>query len=114
MCLQALSLLNDPQFVEAARVLAEKVLQEKTKINEQLLLAYRQLTGLTPNAKVIQLLEQHYEEQKVHFKDHPELAKKLLTIGYSPVKVGQSPTDVSAMTVVCNTIMSFDETIMKR
>lgn len=112
--LQALSLLNDPQFVEASRVLAEKVLQDKTLVNEQILLAYRQLTGITPDPKVIQLLERHYAEQKIHFENNLELTKELLNIGYSPVKKNRSPAEISAMTVVCNTIMSFDETIMKR
>ena len=112
--LQALSLLNDPQFVESARVLAERVVQDKNEISEQIILAYRLLTGITPDSEVVQLLEKHYGEQKDHFSKNPEHAKELLAIGYSPVKADKSSAEVSAMTVVCNTIMSFDETITKR
>ena len=112
--LQALSLLNDPQFVEAARVLAEKMLEDKTILSEQIVLAYRRLTGISPNPKVIQLLEQHYTEQKEYFESSPKLAKELLNVGYAFVMNNISPAEVSAMTVVCNTIMSFDETIVKR
>ncbi|SIT09788.1 Planctomycete cytochrome C [Zobellia uliginosa] len=112
--LQALSLLNDPQFVEAARVLAERVVRDKRGIREQIVLAYRLLTGISPDKNTIQLLEEHYAKEKVRFENNPREAKKLLALGYTPVKMGQFPVEVAAMTVVCNTIMSFDETIMKR
>lgn len=112
--LQALALLNDPQFVEAARVLAERVISEKSTVNDQILLAYRLLTGIKPDSKVMELLGRHYLEQKEHFSQNPKLATELLAIGEWVVVEELSPIEVSAMTVVCNNIMNFDETIVKR
>ncbi|OWW26174.1 hypothetical protein B4Q04_00375 [Zobellia sp. OII3] len=112
--LQALSLLNDPTFVEAARVLAERVVQDKNEISEQIIQAYRLLTGITPESKVVKLLEKHYGEQKIYFSTRSEQVKKLLAIGNAPDRSGMLSVEVAAMTVVCNTIMSFDETITKR
>lgn len=112
--LQALVLLNDPQFFEAARVLAQRVLKEKTGLSDQITLAYRLLTGLKPNAKVVNLLEDHYSEQKEQFIQQPQLADELLSVGQFPVDDHLPPDEISAMSIVCNVIMSFDETIMKR
>ncbi|MDN5214495.1 DUF1553 domain-containing protein [Fulvivirgaceae bacterium BMA12] len=112
--LQALVLLNDPQFFEAARVLAERVTSQGAGVNNQVILAHRLLTGLTPKPEVLKLLNEHYHEQKKQFEQNPELADQLLTVGRFPVNNKLSPVEVAAMSVVCNTIMSFDETIVKR
>lgn len=112
--LQALVLLNDPQFFEAARVLAQRVLKEKTTLSDQITLAYRLLTGLKPEIKVVNLLEDHYSEQREQFLQQPKLADELLSVGHFPVDDDLPPHEVSAMSIVCNVIMSFDETIVKR
>ena len=112
--LQALVLLNDPQFFEAARVLAERVISEKTELKDQITLAYRLLTGLFPSTEVANLLEKHYLEQKDLFAQNPELTSGLLSVGDFPIDEKLPPHRVSAMTIVCNVIMSFDETIVKR
>lgn len=112
--LQALVLLNDPQFFEAARVLAQRALQEKTTIEEQLIHAYRLLTGLRPDNKVIDLLREHYREQEKHFSENPTAVEELLSVGRYPVNEELPGHKVAAMSIVCNLIMSFDETIVKR
>ncbi len=112
--LQALVLLNDPQFFEAARVLAEKVISEKTELRDQIILAYRLLTGLFPAVEVTNLLEEHYSEQEEQFIQNPKLANELLAVGSFPINDKLPPHKVSAMSIVCNIMMSFDETIVKR
>ena len=112
--LQALVLLNDPQFFEAARVLAERVIDEEELLKDQIILAYRLLTGLFPAAEVVTLLEEHFTEQKEKFIESPKLVEELLQVGSYPINEKLSPFDVSAMSIVCNIIISFDETIVKR
>lgn len=112
--LQALVLLNDPQFFEAARVLAQRVLQKNTTIDEQLTHAYRLLTGLRPETKVIDLLREHYREQEEHFSENSTAVEELLSVGRYPLDEDLPSHKVAAMSIVCNVIMSFDETIVKR
>lgn len=112
--LQALVLLNDPQFFEAARVLAERVLAAEKGLKEQITLAHRLLTGLFPQKEVLDLLARHYSEQKEQFSENPELVDQLLGVGHYPTSVKLVSYEVAAMSIVCNVIMSFDETIVKR
>ena len=112
--LQALVLLNDPQFFEAARVLAERVLAEEKELRDQITLAHRLLTGLFPTAAVLNLLEEHYVEQQKQFTQNPDLTDELLSVGRFPINDKLLAPEVSAMSIVCNVIMSFDETIVKR
>ena len=113
--LQALVLFNDPQFVEASRVLAERVLlKNKSNPVGAITMAYRLLTGQHPSKQVSDLLEdlRHGEWQK--FLSHPNLARQLLSVGEYPRVNSLKPAGVAAMTMVCSTIMSFDETLTKR
>jgi hypothetical protein len=88
--LQSLVLLNDPQFVEAARVLGEKLLKEfprnEAARNRE---AFRRLTGREPDKTEAQILAQLFAEQREEFKFDAEGAKKLLSTGAS--KPGISP-----------------------
>lgn len=113
--LQALVLLNDPQFVEAARVLATRLIQshpnDKTS---QIINAYRKLTSLSPNDKLIDLLQKLYQTEWQKFSATPAKAKDLLEVGEYPVDLNLDATEVAALTMVCSTIMSFDEVLVKR
>ncbi len=112
--LQALVLLNDPQFFEAARVLAARVIENKKSVEQQIVLAYRLLTALKPDNEVVDMLSKLFKEQQSYFNKNKDLTRQLATVGNYPINDQLSLVDVSAMSVVCNTIMSFDETIVKR
>jgi len=111
--LQALVLLNDVQFVEAARVLAERVLQEKGNENTQIRSAFRLLAGREPDARELQILDKTLREQQTQFAEDPRGAKKLATIGETK-PANLPPTEVAAMTVTVQTIMNSDAVIWKR
>ena len=112
--LQALVLLNDPQFVEASRVLAQKVIAIETDPPAQIVLAHRLLTGLKPSPDVLDLLVDLEASEHQRFDKNKENAMDLLSVGEYPLVQGQNRTAVAAMSIVCSTILSFDETIMKR
>ena len=113
--LQALNLLNDPQFVEASRVLSEKVLKEyPDSVTQQIELAFRRSTGLKPNEDQIDILNTHYETSLKQFMDTPKMADSILSVGEKPFDQKLSKEKTAAMTVVVSTIFNFDESYMKR
>jgi hypothetical protein len=113
--LQALVLLNDPQYVEAARVLAGKLLkQADPDVDQQIRIAFRLLTSRVPAAKEAELLVRLFRDQKAHFDSVPDDALALLAIGESPRDEQLNTADHAAMTVVVKAILNFDECVMKR
>ncbi len=113
--LQALNLLNDPQFVEASRVLAERVQVETEDIRDQITLAFRLLTGIRPAAEQVDILEEQFEHNLEYFSgDNTVQADSLCMVGEKPVVSTLNTSKTAALTMVVNTIMNFDETYMKR
>ncbi|TWU09360.1 Planctomycete cytochrome C [Symmachiella macrocystis] len=113
--LQALVLLNDPQYVEAARGLAERMLQKKdATLQDRVGQAFQLLTSRRAAERELELLSQLYEEQLAEFQQHPDQAAKLLAIGDHRSDETLDPAQLAALTVVVETIMNFDETVTKR
>lgn len=113
--LQALVLLNDPQFVEAARVLAEKTMKmHPDSVEDQLTQAYRALTGIHPETRVLSLLSELHQQAYDDFEQNLEEAIDLINTGEYPRGAALSEAKHAALTVAINTIMSFDETVTKR
>ncbi len=113
--LQALVLLNDPQFVEAARVLAERMQKEGGEaINDQLQYAFRLLCSRKPTTKEIQLMNQQYQLAIAKYQNQPDAANALLAIGEYPFDKSLDKTRTAALAIVANSMMNFDEAYMKR
>lgn len=112
--LQALALLNDPQMIEASRMLAQRLIQEHPdEIAARLSMAFRLLTSRTATEKETEILQQMYEEQREHFAAATEDALALLETGASPRDESLSAEDHAAMTVVVEALMNFDESMTK-
>ncbi|NND06072.1 MAG: DUF1553 domain-containing protein [Saprospiraceae bacterium] len=113
--LQALVLLNDPQFVEAARVLAERVLLEETNsIKDKINLAFRLVITRTATTKELELMASSYDDQLVHFQEKPAAARDLLSVGDYRRQANLSMIETAAMTLVTSNILNHDEAYMKR
>lgn len=110
--LQALVLLNDEQFVEAARSLAERAMKQPAA--ERIAWAFRELAGRQPDGAEGEVLAQLLVEEKAHYGANLEEAKKLIAAGESPPDESVEPADLAAMTVVCQAILNLDATIWKR
>jgi hypothetical protein len=111
--LQALVTLNDPTFIEAAKIMGEEMSKQANSqkaIND----VYRKLTGTTPTSKEIDLLTtlQHNEYSK--FKTNPSKIKGWLNTGLYKINKTLDPSLVAANTVVASTILNSDATITKR
>lgn len=112
--LQALVTLNDEQFVEAARFLAQRVLLEKKdSLEEQIIQAHRLLAGTKPSPKTLNLLKKTFMEEKSIFDSKVEEAKKLLATGEKKRDESIDAATHAAMTIVCGIIMNLDEALTR-
>lgn len=108
--LQALVTLNDPQFVEAARVLAQKAPRGGAVIDY----FFKSIISRPARPQEVALLQQLYQEELNDFRKNPARANELLTVGEYPVNKTLPPAELAAWTVVASTVMNFDEAIVKR
>jgi hypothetical protein len=112
--LQALVLLNDPTYVEAARKLAERVMTEGGATTEdRVAYAFRLATARRPSADETRVLARLYAEQLAVYRQDADAAKKLLTVGESPRNEQLDPAEHAAWTTVASTILNLDETVTK-
>jgi hypothetical protein len=113
--LQALVLLNDPQFVEAGRVLAEDLVRNcHDDIEACITRGFRLATGRHPTAAEMTVLRQLYQEQLALFQNDPESAQKLLRTGDRPADASLPAPQVAAATVLAGTLMNLDEFVTLR
>ncbi|MEM9365463.1 MAG: DUF1553 domain-containing protein [Planctomycetota bacterium] len=115
--LQALVLLNDVQYVEAARVLAEQLVAEFPSSDSTLERwdnVFRRLVGRPPSRQQRAIVERLYRDQLAMFEKRPEDATKFVSLGDRPAATGLPASDVAATGVVVEMLFSYDETMMKR
>ena len=112
---QAFVLLNDPQFVEAARVLAEKTLAHAPNDEaKQIRFVFLTLTGREPKKEESKLLAELLREQRDIFRGEPERASKLIAVGAKKANPDLNSVELAAATQLAQAIMNLDATIWKR
>jgi hypothetical protein len=113
--LQALVLLNDVQFVEAARALASAVTGAHPQLPDQLEEAFLRLTGRHPDDTEANLLTDIYNEQRQLFADKSKQDVDLFVkLGSAPVDAKADQVHLAALTVTCQAIMNLDATVYER
>jgi hypothetical protein len=113
--LQALVLLNDPTYVEAARGLAARVLADAGKKgHSRFEYAFRLATARGPSPSEVAMLRGLYSRQLARYRADPEAAAALLHVGeFKPgIKIDRS--ELAAWTTVASVILNLDETISKQ
>ena len=112
--LQALMLMNDPQFLEAARALAERILKEGgPTIQEQLAFGFELATARLPDEREISILQSTLENHLSQFQSDPESAQQLIKIGESMANESIETTKLAAWTMIANLILNLDEVLTK-
>lgn len=113
--LQALTLLNDVQFVEASRVLAERAMQESPPA-KRIDLIFRRALGRSATAQEHVRLDSLYDELRATYQAAPEDALALLREGETPPAPASlaAPAEAAALAVVANTVMNTHEAFTKR
>ncbi len=125
--LQALVTLNDPQYVEAARVLAQRVVpltkrhsrEATNNANEEvpptiINTFFKAILSRPARPQEMKWMEQLYREEFADFRKNPVRASELLAVGEHSVDQQIPPSELAAWTVVASTIMNMDEMTVKR
>ena len=100
-------------FVEAARVLAERVMKEEVTTEKRLTRAFLSLTARTPTEAEAKVLLAAFERQRDSFKKNPADAAKLLRVGESKADAKLDAAELAALASVCGLIMNLDEAVTK-
>ena len=112
--LQALTLMNDPQYVEAARQLAERTMVgHDGSAAEKIRQMYTYAFGSKPVDKHHAVLKRSYDKFHSSFSDSPDDAKQLVQVGDSFPTPGLDPVELASLTMVANQIMNLDSFINK-
>ncbi|HVG39946.1 MAG TPA: DUF1553 domain-containing protein, partial [Pyrinomonadaceae bacterium] len=113
--LQALVLLNDPTYVEAARALAARTLREGGReADAQIAYAFRLATARPPTPQEVRILRDLLTRQRAHYRRDQEAARTLLRVGDSANNAeAAEPSELAAWTTVASAILNLDETITK-
>ena len=112
--LQALALLNDVTYMEAARKLAERMLTEGGKsLDEQITFAFRLVTSRGPSASELNRLKQSVVKYRARFGMDADAAKKYVSPGESPRNESIPVVDLAAHTAVASILLNMDEAISK-
>lgn len=113
--LQALVMFNSPQFVEAARVLAEDLSRRHQGDSPAMIgEVFRTLTSRHPSDAELQLLTELYDRQHARFLAEQAKAKQLLQIGDQKADASLEPIQVATMTSMVISLLNFDQSITKR
>jgi Protein of unknown function (DUF1553)/Protein of unknown function (DUF1549)/Concanavalin A-like lectin/glucanases superfamily/Planctomycete cytochrome C len=112
--LQALLLLNDPQYFEAARALAERTLVEggdadDSRLNHML----RLCTARTAAEPTLVELRGLLADQRKAYGDDVESARQMISVGVAPADKSLDPVELAAWTMVANVVLNMDEVVSK-
>ncbi|NOS69784.1 MAG: DUF1553 domain-containing protein [Verrucomicrobia bacterium] len=111
--LQALVTMNDPAYVEAARHLSARMLEEKTNEDDRLNFGFRLVTSRQPSADEKSVLQGALKKYLAKYQSDKEAAKKLIAVGESPVNEKLNPSELAAYTMVASLLLNLDETLNK-
>ncbi|MBI5758587.1 MAG: DUF1553 domain-containing protein, partial [Planctomycetales bacterium] len=111
---QALTLLNDPSYVEAARVFASKILKEGgTTDDDRLRWAFRQAVSRSPKPEELSILAKLLAKHRSEFRANTTAAEQLPKIGEAPAPDGVDKVELAAWTSIARTIFNLHETITR-
>jgi len=112
--LQALVTLNDPTFVEAARVLAERIVRDGgASLDERLTFAFRSTVSRIPDDDELQMLRKIHDEQLTRFQADKAAATALVQRGEESVQDDVDAPELAAWTTIANVLLNLDETLTR-
>ena len=111
--LQALALMNDVQFVEAARVFAERILREEGDDEQRLTRAFRSVTARWPSDGELDVLRELLEAQRTEVLTDEAAAAKLASTGEAARDESLDVHEVAAWMLITTTLLNLDEVVSK-
>ena len=113
--LQSLNLMNDVTYIEASRLIAQRMLLEGGADEAaRLAWGFRTLTLREPDQNERKVLIRYLNSQRQHFASQPAEADRLLSLGERRADPKLSPRELAAWTMVASLILNLDETITKQ
>jgi hypothetical protein len=113
--LQALNLMNDTTYVEAAKLMAQRMLSEGgTNAEDRLAMGLRLAAGRRPDDSEMRLLLDNLQTQLGYFRSHPQETAQLLAVGAKPSDTKLKAEELAAYTVIASLILNLDEVITKQ
>ena len=100
-------------YLEAARMLAERMITTRIGARERLKFGFRAVTSRYPGRVELETLERSLVDRVAHFSSHPEEARRLLAIGEKRNRPDLNPAELAAHTVVASLILNLDESITR-
>jgi hypothetical protein len=111
---QALALLNDPTYVEAARAFAARILREGGgDPSQRIAWAWREATARPPRESEIKTVRDLFDKHLAEYTQEPKAAEALIKVGYSAPPAGTNPAELAAWTSVARVILNLHETITR-
>jgi len=111
--LQALALMNEVTYVEAAKKFAERMMKEGGSAKERIAWGFRSATARAATAEELAVLLAGFERRLARYREDPKGAEKLLSHGDSKVADSADKVELAALTTVANVILNLDELINK-
>ena len=111
--LQALVTLNDPQFVEAARALAQRLIKEATDPRQRIELAYQLATSRGASQRETEILLNILQRQRKRFEANTDDAKQFLSVGEWKRDESIDMSEHAAWTVVAQMVLNLDEVLTR-
>lgn len=112
--LQALALLNEVTYVEAARKLGERmILEGGATVEERLTYGFRLATSRKPTGEELKILVQGYNEDLARFQSNPEATKQYLSFGTSPRSDAVNSSELAAFSLTANVLLNIDEVVTR-
>ena len=112
--LQALVTLNDPTFLEAARVFAQKILTHgPDDTNARLAIAFRTATCRPPSDAEMKVLRSRFEQQRFRFSKDANAASRFISAGQYPLDARLNVPELAAWTALCNMLLNLDEVLTR-
>lgn len=111
--LQALVTLNDPQYLEAARALGQRMYHHHPDVLKQIAYGYRLATGRQPTADTVSLLEQYYQQELKRFNSDRTAAEQLIRIGEFTADDSIAVEIQATLTLLSNLLLNLDATVTR-
>ena len=112
--LQALTLLNEPSFVEAARAIAERAMHATTSPPKRIETIFRLVLGRWPTTSEVDTLQHGWQRHVDHYRAHPGAAAGVLHVGESAPDQSLDSAELAAYAAVAGVVLNLDEAVTKQ
>lgn len=112
--LQALVLMNDPTYLEAARVLTTSVCKQAASDSARIAFLFRSATSRLPDKGELEILTRLLQQQRRIYQSDHQAATKLIQTGETSLDTTLFPAELAAWTMLASTMLNMDETVTKQ